>query len=363
MITERKYTYDFSRFLNHTNINPDAIVQKWKKIKWKYPKNQQFVEKYTDIVQNYYAMLCNKKGSAPASANTRITAVLSFFQFHRIPDKHGLDIRKQKNVYVKYHNKDIQREQIRRILEHSNIREKAFYLIMLECGLRPNTICQLKYKHIKEDYEKGIIPMKIDVPAEIVKDRVGNRFTFIGEDGYNALKEYLSTRDTLKDDDYLFVERKDIATRPYLSPETFGNFFSRAVMKLGLVENHKFGKPKPLRLYCLRKYFRNNIKAEDTAYREFWMGHKWGTDEHYLTRDVEKHREVYAEAYPSIRIYEQTPIEVETLRKKLETTEEELKVLRKQVKYLSSPEYIDKRFKELMKEFMEKVKKENPETE
>jgi len=284
--------------------------------------------------------MCIRENCTTLSANTKITSILSFFQFYRIPNKHGLDIRKQKNAYVKYHNRDIRKSEIKRILEHSGIREKAFYLMMVESGLRPNTLCQLKYKHIKEEFEEKRNPMKIDIPAEILKDRVGNRFTFIGEDGYNALKEYLSPRGKLEDNDYLFIEKKRQKTREYLSPETFSSFFKRAVLKLGLAKVEEKGKPKQLRLYCLKKYWYNRNDAEE-IYRKFWAGWSLGTQGHYLTRDVEKHRQVYAEAYEGLRIYEKATKEVKQLNEELEKTKEELEVLRKQVKHLTSLQYKD----------------------
>jgi len=48
--------------------------------------------------------------------------------------------------------------------------------------------------------------------------------------------------------------------------------------------------------------FRNNIKVSDPAYRKFWMGRSFGTDEHYLTRDPEEHRQECAQAYNNLRI-------------------------------------------------------------
>jgi hypothetical protein len=34
------------------------------------------------------------------------------------------------------------------------------------------------------------------------------------------------------------------------------------------------------------------------------MGHSLGTDEHYISRDVETYRKLYADNYASLRIYE-----------------------------------------------------------
>ena len=45
--------------------------------------------------------------------------------------------------------------------------------------------------------------MRILTPAETLKDHVGDRWSFIGEDGEKALREYLKPRMPLKDQDYV----------------------------------------------------------------------------------------------------------------------------------------------------------------
>jgi len=42
----------------------------------------------------------------------------------------------------------------------------------------------------------------------------------------------------------------------------------------------------------------------DPSIREFFMGHSLGTDEHYIARDVELYRQMYAKNYETLRIYE-----------------------------------------------------------
>jgi hypothetical protein len=176
---------------------------------------------------------------------------------------------------------------------------------------------KLKYKHIKEDYEKGIVPMKIDLPKELLKDRVGDRFSFVGEDSVNLLRLYFASR-KLGDEDYIFQSEKKTTVQKHIPPTSFSNYFRKVALSLGITERKEKGKPYPIRLYCLRKYFRNNCKA-DSALREFWMGHSLGVDEHYIQRDVELHRKAYAEAYPMLRIYEPTS------NSKVNTLEDELK--------------------------------------
>ena len=196
----------------------------------------------------------------------------------------------------------------------------------------------------------------IDLPSELLKDRVEHRWAFIGEDGFKTLRDYLKPRLlSIKNDDLIFLPRRsDYST---VSRDSFSGIFSKLVLKLGIAESTGHRKPKQIRLYCLRKYFMNNVRYEgfDHTFKEFWMGHKT-TQTHYVSRNIERHREEYAKAYSNLRIYEKTPIEMKALTQELEKTKGELETLRKQVKYLSSPEYLRKTIQEYIKFANETVK-------
>jgi len=318
--TNSNYDYGLIKFLEWYKVNPDQIVAEWKKIRYDYRLREQFVDKWTELMEKfYYRQLMDY---APLSRRSIITPVISFFKCHKIP----VDVDIRDRMYVKYSNKDITKEEIRKILKHSSVRERTFYFFMIEAGLRPNTIVQLKYRHVREDYEANKTPMKIEIPVELLKDRVGDRFSFLGADGVNSLREYLGLRKDLNDDDLIFQPLKPMK-HEYIVPETFSSIFSRTVLKLGIAEL-RGGKPKKVRLYSLRKYFRNNIRVGDTAYREFWMGHTFGTDEHYISRDVEEHREMYRKAYPTLRIYDKPNPKLEDLERKYEELKRENEQLR-----------------------------------
>ena len=355
-LTEQDYRYKLKKFCSYYDINAETIINQWKKVKYEeWRDREQYTDKLNERLQDYYLSL---KGYASLSRKGLVSPIISFLKFYGI----NVKISMEKYTCVKYGNRAITKEEIKRILEHSNLRDRTFYLLALETGLRPNTLVQLQYKHIKEDFEKNTVPMAINVPAMIVKDRVGDRISFIGEDGFKSLKEYLSPRLPLKDNDFLFAPLKPLRTKdtPYLKRNTFTNQFSKQVIRLGIEKQREKLKPKKISLYSLRKYFRNNIGL-DKSVREYFMGHSLGTDAFYIDRtNIDKYRKMYAEAYPKIRIYEHIPFEVREFKDKLEIAEEEIKALKKQVKYLSSVEYVNKRYSELWAVEWEKVKKENP---
>ncbi len=302
--SKRSHLRDISYFIRDSGIDPDQIVAEWKRVRFNPIEKEKFLITLNETLEDYLSQIMAKKDLTIGTKLKLWSRVKSFFKTFHIP----IEVVEPKiNVYTVYHNRTIEKEEIRRILDASELREKAFFLMMLESGLRPDTLVRLKYKHIKEEFEKGIIPMKIVVPAEIVKDKVGDRFTFIGEDGYKYLKEYLSTLGKLSDEDYIFQpsRKKKLKGKP-LPAHTFSNYFRRLALKLNITEPSVKGKPYPVRLYCLRKYFRANFKGDESI-REFLMGHTLGVDVHYINRDqVERFRQVYAQAYPYIRVYEQT---------------------------------------------------------
>jgi integrase len=326
-ITARGYTNRIRRFFKYVETEPDELLLAWKEAKYDSVRaKEKFVDDWTEKVEEY--VYSNFANHAPTTRMTELTAILSFFKHNRIPVQVG----REKHVYVKYHNRDLKREEIQRIVEHANIRDSTFFLIMLESGLRPNTIVQLQYKHIKKDFQAKRVPMMIELPSELLKDRVEPRWTFIGEDGFRRLTQYLKPRMPLKDDDLIFLPERSDSTRRYVSPESFSIKFSKIALKLGITKRRGKGKPKEVRLYNLRKYFMNNIKC-DTAFREFWMGHKT-TQTHYVSRDHERHREEYSKAYDNLRTFALEKSEVENLRKRLNGQDEVIKSLKREVKEL-----------------------------
>ena len=75
----------------------------------------------------------------------------------------------------------------------------------------------------------------------------------------------------------------------------------------------------------------------DPSYREFWMGHSLGVDEHYVSRDPEFHRKEYKKGYESIRILEPaTPQQIMEIAEQLKQKDQEIQELKAQNERLSA---------------------------
>jgi hypothetical protein len=291
-------------------------------------EKEKFLDRMHDIVEVYN---CHVKGLKFSSMHEAL--ILSVIRSYLVKGcgMKDVEVSLPKHVFVTYHNRDLKREDIRKILEYaSDLRDKVFFLMQAESGMRPQTQVELIYGNIKEDFEANRVPMKIELPSLILKDNPLPRFTFIGEDCFRLLKDYLGSRGKLADNEPLFAARRPKSLKGEgLHMEMFSNIFGRLAVKAGLLPPFEKGQkkvPRPIRLYGLRKYFNNNMRT-DRSYIEHWMGHT-DAKQHYVSNDVEEHRTRYLEGYEALRVFQETDTQkvireqakqISELRKEVET--------------------------------------------
>ena len=353
--TKRKYFQDileFERWVRENyGLDVKSLPMKWREAKYSGEvEKEKFLDQLNDVLRDYFAFL--KGRHAPLYVKFKMSVVLSFLHAFDVPAK-SFRIR---YPYIVYHNRDITKEELRLILDNADVRNRAVFLVLYESGMRPETLSHLKWKHIKNDW--GNIPLKIDLTPDILKCRVSHRWTFIGEDGVKALKTYLASRLPLKDEDYIFVTEKPANKR--FTAQAMSQAFNKLIQKLKLAES-RGKKPKALRLYCLRKAFRKFMaSAIDSAYVEFWMGHT-STATHYLSRDVEFHRQLYAKGYENLRLYYKPHVErlIEEQAKQIEALQNRLKEMER--KYEEALTIIEALKKTDIITFLIKFYKEHPE--
>ena len=134
-------------------------------------RERDFRRKYATYVKALISKQL-RQGYAPNSIKSHVAAVKSFFKYSDLPLGH-IPVAKNR---ITYHNRDITKEEIRRILAVSRPRDRAFFCMMAQTGLRPGTLCRLKLKHIEPEFTEGIIPCKIEVPEEIAKGKYHSYF-------------------------------------------------------------------------------------------------------------------------------------------------------------------------------------------
>jgi len=308
-INYEKYLKEFCDFIGRS---PEDILKEAKGAAY-----MAFQSEYARYAQAFIAKKW-KEGYAPNTLRSIATAIQSFFKHSKLPLAH-IGVPRSKTVF---HNRDIRKEEMVSILKVTRLRDKAFFFLMIQSGLRPGTLCKLRKKHLEPDFTEGKIPCCIRVPEDLAKGKYGSYFTFMGEEAVETLKTYFTTRSKMTDESYLFVAH---GTEKPLSPKSFSAAFSRLARRLRTTGMLNFkgetGKPAELRLYSLRKFFRKYAGQAGIEYVNFWQGHKTdyqakhipSSDVHYFPReDIEFHRQLYGEkAMPFLRMETATPSETE----------------------------------------------------
>lgn len=320
---------NIERFLEFCGCTLEDIQEEWDSVTT-YRGEKIFKKKWTRKIKQYKAILNQDENLTEGTVETYMTPISSFFKYLETPIKV-----QKKSVSVVYHNRDILREEIDSIISNTpHIRDQAFFIMISQTGLRPIVLSRLQYRDIKEDWEKGIVPCRIHVPKNKNKGGYKEHYTFMPLESVELLRKYFDSRfgigNNPKDDDLLFSQSN--TGNKQLNGESEADIFSRVALKLGIAERKQKGKPKAIRLYNLRKFFRNNITDSpeiDSVDCHFFMGHKLNMqDEHYFsTQNIEKFRKKFEKASEYIRIssipdtYKE---QVKYLKAKLESTSIEL---------------------------------------
>jgi integrase len=101
----------------------------------------------SDITEAYTVYM-KQKGFKITSRHSNLSVVAIYL--HKGCGIKDFEVDLPKRLFITYHNRDITKEEIKKILEHCTLRKKLFYLMMVETGARPRTIVKLKYWMIKK---------------------------------------------------------------------------------------------------------------------------------------------------------------------------------------------------------------------
>lgn len=316
--TRRIYKAYFQKFLNHAQTTAENILQDYNTS----ITEREFRQKYTPIIMSLIGEM-NKQNLSQSTQHSRISTVKSFFKYNSLP----LGYIPSGRQFIEFHNRDIEKEEIEEIIKDAQPREKAYYTLMAQSGLRPQTVSKLTIGDLEKLLDENTpIPCLIKIPQNKTKGQYSEYFTFTGKESIAYIKEYLKRERSqpLTQENYLFTMKDG---RSPVRPDVINHTFKRTVEKLKAknVLNFKTNKKdmpnekrksvsrNELRLYNLRKYFRNNAHA-GWDYVNFWMGHiaKLGSDKHYFSQtNIDQHRQQYKEkAMPHLNIETTTPDEI-----------------------------------------------------
>ena len=299
------YTDTVSRYSSWLGYSPDRIVADINDKKG-LPKPAR-VQAHIQFLEKYIALMQDRK-LTPGRVYSCTKHVKSFYKVN------GIDLALPYALPRRVTCKDRAPtpDELGRLLDVANLREKIIIALMAFGGLREETVSRLRYAHVREDLEMSRLPLHIHVEAEITKGKYSDYDSFLVEEAVEYLKLYLNTRRQGSPDQKIPPEKiendspliRDSQSRcpKGVGPKQIRKLIHHLYLRAGLI-GHKKGRMYELRVHSLRKYFKTQMEAAgvNSDYVEFMMGHKVSTYHDVQGLGVEKLRNAYASSGLAIR--------------------------------------------------------------
>lgn len=266
-------------------------------------------------------------------SDTRITnvykALKMWFNLNRIDiDWHSIIL---PSVIRKIEDRCPTKEELRRILNICNLRDKALILVASSSGLRRNALITLKVGDVDfglSDIAKITVKREYEVEGKVY--RSGRKITktrtffvtFITPEAKKMLLEYLEQRRQLNEkvteESPLFTSIRLKELGQFLSKTYLDVHYGRLLKRANLAK--KSGEWFELHFHTLKKYAETNFinAGVKPSYREFWLGHKGAyLESSYFRGEEVEHLKEYRKAIESLSITEKPIINKEEFRKRM----------------------------------------------
>jgi hypothetical protein len=79
-------------------------------------------------------------------------------------------------------------------ISRADLREKVIVTMLSLGAFREETLTKLRYRHAREDLERGVVPIHVHVEAEITKGKYDEYDTFLNGEAAEYLKLHLQLR-------------------------------------------------------------------------------------------------------------------------------------------------------------------------
>lgn len=270
-------------------------------------------------LDDYIGTLQDEKYS-PGHISNCVKAVKALFRANRL----SLELPYKLHRHAVSRDRAPTPEEIEHMTELANLRDKIIILMLALGGFRIGTLCKLKYRHVKDDIERGIAPIHVHVEADITKGKYSDYDTFVGKEASELLNTYFEARRTgglpnkippesISEESPLIRDEHAKMVKPLTASQVY-NVVHRLISQAGLLGS-KTGRRYQVRPHSLRKFFRTQMAAlgVQTDYIEHMMGHTISTYHDVQMKGIEFLRGVYAASGLCIKP-KTKPSRIETLK-------------------------------------------------
>jgi site-specific recombinase XerD len=299
------YADTVSRFSTWLGNSPDQILSDVKQESGL--PNPTRIQTHTRLLEDYLAMLQDQE-LTPGRVHTCAKHIKTFYRVNGVEIKLPYALPRR----VVYKDRAPKLEELQRLLDVADLREKTIITMLALGGFREGTLVRLRYRHVREDLERGVVPVHIHVESEITKGKYHDYDTFLGEEAVEYLRVYLETRrrgnlhreirpEEISDDSPLIRDEMYDVARP-IGEKQVRKLIHSLYFKAGLLKQSN-GRRYSLCVHSLRKFFKTQLMAlgVQSDYVEYMMGHTITSYHDIQSKGVEFLRSLYGNSGLRIR--------------------------------------------------------------
>ena len=299
------YVWSVHEYCRWRGLDPDQLIAECF-LEDDLP-NQKALQLEARALDDYIGSLQSEDYS-PGHISNCVKAVKTLYRINGL----NLSLPYKLHKYVVTKDRAPTPEELSRLIDIADIRGKLIVAMLAQGGFRVGTLCNLRYRHVKEDLERNVVPTHVHVEAKITKGKYHDYDTFLGKEAIDYLRAYLEARkagglpnkippETIQDESPLIRSEhaKDVEA---LSPGQVYNILHRYMAQAGFLGS-KVGRRFTVRPHSIRKFFRTQMAAlgAQTDYIEYMMGHTISTYHDIEMKGIEFLRVEYAKAGLTIK--------------------------------------------------------------
>lgn len=294
-VTKKIYEYNIKKFMEfcHAQTFNDLFAM----------RNPQ-----TQIIE--HLMLLRGKGLSSNSISTRLNAIYHFYDMNDVAlSKKKINMFKGESTR-KVVDRAYTHEEIRKVLDISDLRTKIIILLMSSSGIRIGGLPTLRLRHVE----------KIESIYKIIVYEGTNSeyFTFCTHECASFIDAYLEYRkrngEKLDEKSFLIRDQFDITDLEQIrnrskgiSISTIGVLLDTILLKAGIRtidHTSKFNRKEVARAHGCRKFFITQLVNSEVnpEIREMLVGHKIGLASCYYRPTQDKMYQEYLKAVPLLTI-------------------------------------------------------------
>jgi len=299
------YTSTIHKYSTQLGYAPDLIIQDVKPA-GSIPDPLR-VQNHVGFLEDYIAEL-QDEGLSPGRVHCYAKHIRTFYRVNGVK----IELTEPLSRRVTYKDRSPTPEELTRVLEIADLREKVIVSMLALGAFREETLAKLQYRHVRVDLEANRVPIHVHVEAEITKGKYGDYDTFLGAEAAEYLRLYFELRKRGSPDgrnpaEILTDESPLIRDETSRVPRSIGSKQVRKIVhqlyvKTGLLKAPK-GRMYELRVHSLRKYFKTQLLSLGVQpdYVDYMMGHTVDIYHDIQMKGIEFLRNIYASSGLSIR--------------------------------------------------------------